>query len=124
MRGNGDKPSTSYEPQGVIRRLAYADTLLHQRSIEVHRPVLLVDDRWWHLDLGLLCYEISQYLGFDGRPGSIRNALTHQLECPLRDSSCVILVLDNLVEREGHHDRHWMRLKVVMELPLGDKDGV
>ena len=50
--------------------------------------------------------------------------MTHQLECPLCDSSHGILVLDNLTEGEGHHDRHRMRLKVVTQLPLGDKDGV
>ena len=32
--------------------------------------------------------------------------------------------MDDLAEREGRHDRHWMRLEVVMQLPLGDKDGV
>jgi len=56
--------------------------------------------------------------------GGIRNALTHQLECPLHNSSCGILVLDDLTEREGRHDHHRMRLKVVTQLPLGDKDNV
>ena len=76
------------------------------------------------MDLGPLYNEISQHLGLDGRPRGISNALTHQLECPLRDSSCGILVLNDLAEREGRHDRHQMRLEVVMQLPLGDKDGV
>ena len=62
---------------------------------------------------GLLCNEISQHLGLDSHPGSIRNALTHQLECPLHDSSYGILVLDDLIEREGCHDHHQMRLEVV-----------
>ena len=84
----------------------------------------MVDDRRWHLDLDPLCNKISEHLGLDGRPGGIRNALTHQLECPLRDSSCGIPVLDDLAEREGRHDRHWIRLEVVIQLPLGDKDGV
>ena len=101
-----------------------AGAFLHQRSVELYRPVLLVDDRWWHLDLGPLCHEISQYLGFDGRPGGIRNALTHQLECPLRNSSCCILVLDDVAEGEGRHDYHRMLLEVVVLLPLGDEDGV
>ena len=88
---------------------AYPESaFLHQRSIKVHRSVLLVDDRWWHLDLGPLCNKISQHLGLDSLLGDIRNALTHQLECPLRYSSCGILVLDDLAEREGHHDHHWM----------------
>ena len=57
---------------------------------------------------GLLCNEISQHLGLDGHPGSIQNALTHHLECPLHDSSCGIMVLDDLTKREGHHDHHRM----------------
>ena len=85
---------------------SYVGAFLHQRSIEVHRLVLLVDDRWWHLDLGPLCHEICQYLGFDGCLGGIRNALTHQLECPLHDPSRGILVLDDLTEGEGCLDCH------------------
>ena len=50
--------------------------------------------------------------------------MTHQLECPLRDSSYGILVLDDLAEREGRHDHHRMRLEVVTQLPFGDKDVV
>ena len=95
-------------PEGQHEDQPYADALLHQRSVEVHRLVLLIDDCWWHLDLSPLCHEINQYLGFDGRPGGIRNALTHQLECPLHDSSRGILVLDDLTEGEGCHDCHWM----------------
>ena len=95
-------------PKGRNKDHSRAGAFLHQRSIKVHHPVLLVDDRWWHLDLGPLCHEISQYLGFDGRPGGICNALTHQLECPLRDSSHGIPVLDDLAEKEGRHDYHWM----------------
>ena len=34
------------------------------------------------------------------------------------------MVLDDLAEREGHHDHHRMRLEVVTRLLLGDKDGV
>ena len=60
------------------------------------------------LDLGPLCNEVSQHLGLDGRPRGIRNALTHQLECPLHDSSHGILVLDDLAKGEGRHDRHRM----------------
>ena len=48
----------------------HADAFLHQRSVKVHRLVLLVDDCWWHLDLGPLCNEISQHLGLDGHPGA------------------------------------------------------
>ena len=70
-------------PEGQNKDQPRADVFLHQRSIKVYCPVLLVDDRWWHLDLGPLCNEISQHLGFDGRLGGKRNALTHQLECPL-----------------------------------------
>ena len=50
--------------------------------------------------------------------------MTHQLECPLRDSSYGISILDELTEREGRHNRHRMRLKVVTQLPFGDKDSV
>ena len=84
----------------------------------------MVDDRWWHLDLGPLCNEISQHLGLDGRLGGICNALTHQLECPLHDSSYAISGLDDLTKREERHDYRWMRLEVVTQLPLSDKDGV
>ena len=95
-------------PEGRNKDQLYADAFLHQRSIKVHRLVLLVDDCWRHLDLGPLCNEISQHLGLDSHPGEIQNALTHQFECPLCDSSCGILVLDNLTEGEGRHDHHWM----------------
>ena len=79
---------------------------------------------WRHLDLGPLCNEISQHLGLDGRLGGIQNALTHQLESPLRDPSHGVPVLDDLAEREGHYDRHRMRLEVVTQLPLSNKDGL
>ena len=46
-------------PKGQNEDQPYAGAFLHQRSIEVHRLVLLVDDHWWHLDLGPLCNEIS-----------------------------------------------------------------
>ena len=68
----------------------------------------MVDDRWWHLDLGPLYNEISQHLRLDGHLGGIRNALTHQLERPLCDSSHGILVLVDVTEREGCHDHLWM----------------
>ena len=93
-------------PEGRNKDQPRVGAFLHQRSIEVHRPELLVDDCWRYLELGPLYNEISQHLGLDGRPGGIRNALTHQLECPLGDSSCGIPVLDDLAEREGRHDRH------------------
>ena len=32
--------------------------------------------------------------------------------------------MDDLAEREGRRDCHRMRLEVVMQLPLSDKDGV
>ena len=32
--------------------------------------------------------------------------------------------MDDLTEREGRHDHHRMRLEVVTQLPLGDKDSV
>ena len=76
------------------------------------------------MDLGPLYNEISQHLGFDGHSGGIRNALTHQLEFPLRDSSCGIPILDDFAEREGCHDRHWVQLEVVMQLSPGDQDGI
>ena len=66
-------------PEGLYEDLPHAGALLHQQSIEVHRPVLLIDDCWWHLDLSPLHDKISQHLGLDGHPGGIRNALTHQL---------------------------------------------
>ena len=84
------------------------DAFLHQRSIEVHHPVLLINDRWWHLDLGPFHDEISQHLGLDGCLGGICNALTHQLESPFHGSSHGVLVLDDLAEGEGRHDSHWM----------------
>ena len=68
--------------------------------------------------------KISQHLGLDGRPRGIRNALTHQLECPLSDSFCGIPILDDLTKREGRHNHHWTRLEVVMQLPFGDEDDV
>ena len=95
-------------PVGRNKDQPRADAFLHQRSVEVHHSGLLVDGCWRHLDLGPFYNEISQHLGLDGRPGGIRNALTHQLECPFCDPSRGILVLDDLAEGEGHHDHHWM----------------
>ena len=94
--------------EGRNKDQPHTGAFLHQQSIKVHRPVLLVDDRWWHSDLGSLYNEISQHLGLDGHLGGIRNALTHQLECPLHDPSYGILVLNNLAEGEGCHNYHWM----------------
>ena len=93
-------------PEGQNKDQPHADAFLHQQSIKVHRPVLLVDDYLRQLDLGPLYNKISQHLGHDGRPGGICKALTHQLECPLCDSSRDILILDDLAEGEGRHDHH------------------
>ena len=109
-------------PEGQNKDQPYADALLHQRSIEVHHLVLLIDDCRWHLDLGPFCNEIGQHLGLVGHPRDIQNALTHQLECPLCDSSCGVPVLDDFIEREGCHDRHRMRLEVVTQLSPDDQD--
>ena len=95
-------------PEGLNEDQPRIGTFLHQRSIEVHHLVLLIDDRWWHLDLDPFCDEISQHLRLDGHPGGIRNALNHQLGCPFRGSSHGILVLDDLAKGKGHHDRHRM----------------
>ena len=95
-------------PKGQNKDQSHAGAFLHQRSIEVHHLVLLVDDRWWHLDLGPFRDKISQRLRLDGRPRGIRNALAHQLECPFHDSSRGILVLDDLTEGERRHGCHWM----------------
>ena len=61
-------------PEGQNEDQPRADAFLHQRSVEVHHPVLLVNNRWWLLNLGPLCNEISQHLGLDGHLGGIQNA--------------------------------------------------
>ena len=94
------------DPEGRYEDYSHAGAVLPQRSIEVHRPVLLIDDRRWHLDLGPFRDEVSQHLGLDRRSGGIRDALIHQLECPFCGSSCGVLAMDNLVEGERHHDCH------------------
>ena len=38
--------------EGRNKDLPHAGAFLHQRSIEVHHAVLLINDYWWHLDLG------------------------------------------------------------------------
>ena len=58
-------------PEGQNEDQSHASAFLHQRSVEVHRPILLVDGCWWHLDLGPFHNEIGQYLGLDGRPRGI-----------------------------------------------------
>ena len=63
-------------------------------------------------------------MGLNGRPRGIQNALTHQLKCPLCDSSYGILILDDFAKREGCHDHHRVRLEVVMQLPPSDQDSV
>ena len=49
----------------------HVSAFLHQRFVELHRLVLLVDDYQRHLDLGPLYNKISQHLGLDSRPGGI-----------------------------------------------------
>ena len=95
-------------PEGKHEDQPYTDALLHQRSIKVHRPTLLIDGRRWHLDLGPFDHKVSQYLRLDGCSWGIRDTLTHQLEHPFHGSSHGILVLDDLTEGEGHHDCHRM----------------
>ena len=46
-------------PNGQNEDQPRTDAFLHQRSIEVHHLVLLVDDCWQHLDLGPLYNEIN-----------------------------------------------------------------
>ena len=53
-------------PEGRNEDQSHDSAFLHQRSIEVHLLVLLVEDYWWYLDLGPLCNEISQHVGLDG----------------------------------------------------------
>ena len=93
-------------PKGRNKDQPYASAFLHQRSVEVHHPVLLIDDCRWQLDLGPFRDEVSQHLGLDCHLGGIHNALIHQLECPLCDSSRDILALDDLAKGERRHDRH------------------
>ena len=93
-------------PKGRHKDQPYTGALLHQGSIKVHHLVLLIDDRWWCLDLGPFGDEVSQYLGFDRCSGGICDALIHQLKCPLCSSSRGILALDDLVEGERSYDRH------------------
>ena len=83
-------------PKGRYKDQSYTDALLHQRSIEVHRLVLLIDDRRWCLDLGPFRDEVNQHLGLDRRSGGIHDALIHQLERPLCGSSYGVLALDDL----------------------------
>ena len=95
-------------PEGQNEDQTSSGAFLHQRSIEVHRPILLIDDRRWCLDLGPFGDEVGQYLGFDHRSGGICDALIHQLECPLCSSSHGVLALDDLAEGERRHNRHGM----------------
>ena len=90
----------------MLQDQPHAGVFLHQRSVEVHRPVLLIDDRRWRLDLGPFRDEVNQHLGLDRRSGGIRNALIHQLERPLCGSSHGVLALDDLTEGERRHDHH------------------
>jgi hypothetical protein len=55
---------------------------------------------------------------------SVGDALSHELNRPLGDSSHYFSTLDHLPEREGGHNRDWVRLKVVVQLSLGDEDSV
>jgi hypothetical protein len=43
--------------------------LLHQRALEVHRPILMINYRRWCLDLSPLRDEVGQRLGLDSCPG-------------------------------------------------------
>ena len=85
-------------PKGRYEDQPHAGTLLHQRPVKVHGPVLLIDGRRRHLDLGPFRDEVSQHLGLDRRSRGICEALIHQLECPLCGSSCGVLALDDLTK--------------------------
>ena len=93
-------------PKGQYEDKPHAGAFLHQQPIKIHGPVLLIDGRWWCLDLGPFRDEVSQHLGLDRRSGGIRNALIHQLKCPLCGSSHGILALDDLAKGERRRDRH------------------
>ena len=83
-------------PEGQYEDQSHANTLLYQRSVEVHCPVLLIDDHRWCLDLGPFRDEVSQHLGLDCHSRGIHDALIHQLELPLGGSSHGVLALDDL----------------------------
>ena len=70
------------DPEGRYKDQPYAGSLLHRLSVEVHCPVLLIDDCWWHLDLGPLYNKISQHLGLDGRPGGHMKCLDPSARVP------------------------------------------
>ena len=93
-------------PEGRYKDQPHASAFLHQRPIEIHRLILLVDDRRWHLDLGPFRNEVSQHLGLHHCSVGIRNALIHQLERPLYGSSHGVLALDDLTEGERRYDCH------------------
>ena len=93
-------------PEGRYEDQPRDGAFLHQRPIEVHHPVLLIDNRWWCLDLGPFHDEVSQHLGLDCRSGCIRDALVHQLECPFCGSPRGVLAMDDLAEGERRHDCH------------------
>jgi hypothetical protein len=103
---------------------AYTGSFLHDRAIEIHGPRLVLDWRWWSLHLRPLGHEICEYLGLDRAARSIRDILSHQLECPLGDPPFGLRVLNDLPERILVHHDDGMRIELASELALGHQDRV
>jgi hypothetical protein len=80
---------------------SYPDSALHQRPIQIHCPILLLHQGWCHLGLDPFYNKICQHLGLDGLPRSIGDALSHEFNCPLGNSSHHLTTLDHLPKREG-----------------------
>src|SRR5438876_3553522 len=96
----------------------------HERTVEVHGPVLEFLRDGWRLDFCPLGDEVGECLRLDGRPWLELKLEGSELHCPLCDPSGGVVIVKDFTERGACDHRYGMRLEVVHQLPGCDQHSV
>src|SRR5438128_370974 len=85
----------------------------HERTIEVHGPILELLHHGWRPDFCPLGDEVDECLGLDGRPWLEGKLEGSELNRPLRNPPGGIAIVKDFTDREACDHRYGMRLEVV-----------
>src|SRR5438876_593527 len=92
----------------------------HERTVEIHGPVLEFLRDGWRLDFCPLGDEIGECLRLDGRPWLEIKLEGSELNRPLCNPSGGVAIVKDFTERGACDYRYGMRLEVVHQLPVCD----